>query len=159
MLDVARRRLLDWTPGACPALFVVLTPFGRVLIVDDERHIRDVLRDFLTAMGDEVATAPSGAAALEMVSTFQPDVILRDMVMPGMSGADLFHALRTAGITVPVILISATRSSGRRDSSGSSRSRSIFEDWPRSSRRRSTKEESNALRTGVTSHLSSLVRT
>jgi CheY-like chemotaxis protein len=64
--------------------------------------------------------------------------------MPGMSGADLLHALRTAGITAPVILISATRSSGRRDSSGSSRSRSIFEDSPRSSRRRSTKEESNA---------------
>ena len=57
--------------------------FGRVLIVDDERHVREVLRDFLTSMGDEVATAASAAEALELVPTFQPDVILTDMKMPG----------------------------------------------------------------------------
>ena len=39
---------------------------------------------------------------------FQPDVILTDMAMPGMSGADLLDALRRAGVTVPVILISGT---------------------------------------------------
>ena len=38
--------------------------------------------------------------------TFQPDVILLDMVMPGMSGADVLDALRGAGLTVPVIVIS-----------------------------------------------------
>ena len=37
--------------------------FGRVLIVDDEGHVREVLRDFLTSMGDEVATAASAADA------------------------------------------------------------------------------------------------
>jgi DNA-binding NtrC family response regulator len=80
--------------------------FGRVLIVDDERSVREVLRDYLTDMGDEVATAASGAEALEIVLTFRPHVILTDMVMPGMSGADLLGALRGAGVTVPVILIS-----------------------------------------------------
>ena len=79
--------------------------FGRVLIVDDERLVRDLLRDFLTSMGDEVATAASAAEALELVPTFQPDVILTDMKMPGMSGADLLGALRGSGVTVPVILI------------------------------------------------------
>ena len=79
--------------------------FGRVLIVDDERSVRDVLRDFLTSMGDEVATAASAAEALELVPTFQPDVILTDMKMPGMSDADLLGALRGSGVTVPVILI------------------------------------------------------
>ena len=79
---------------------------SRVLIVDDEPHVREVLRDFLTRVGDEVATAETGAAALEAVPTFQPDVILLDMVMPGMSGADVLDALRRAGLTVPVILIS-----------------------------------------------------
>ena len=39
---------------------------------------------------------------------FQPDVILTDMAMPGISGADLLDALRRAGVTVPVILISGT---------------------------------------------------
>lgn len=79
---------------------------SRVLIVDDEPHIREVLSDFLTRVGDEVATAATGAAALEAVPTFQPDVILLDMVMPGLSGADVLDALRAAGLTVPVILIS-----------------------------------------------------
>jgi CheY-like chemotaxis protein len=79
---------------------------GRVLIVDDEPLVRGLLRDFLTTLGDEVATAASGAEALKVVSVFQPDVILTDMLMPGMSGADLLDALRQAGVTVPVILIS-----------------------------------------------------
>jgi two-component system, NtrC family, C4-dicarboxylate transport response regulator DctD len=82
------------------------TVSGRVLIVDDEFRVRDVLRDFLTAMGNEVATAASGAEALKIVPMFQPDVILTDMVMPGMSGVDLLAALHGAGVTAPVILIS-----------------------------------------------------
>ena len=79
---------------------------GRVLIVDDEPHVREVLRDFLTRVGDEVATAATGVEALEVVPTFKPEVILLDMVMPGMSGADVLDALRRAGVTVPVILMS-----------------------------------------------------
>jgi CheY-like chemotaxis protein len=47
---------------------------GRVLVVDDELLVREMLRDFLPTVGDEVATAASGAEALEMVRTFRPDV-------------------------------------------------------------------------------------
>jgi CheY-like chemotaxis protein len=47
-------------------------------------HGREMLRDFLTTVGDEVATAATGAEALGVVRTFQPDVILVDMVIPGM---------------------------------------------------------------------------
>jgi len=79
---------------------------ARVLVVDDEQHVRELLRDFLTTVGDEVVTAASGAEALEAVPRFQPDVILMDMVMPGMSGADVLDALRQARFTMPVILIS-----------------------------------------------------
>ena len=81
---------------------------GRVLIVDDEPHVRALLRDFLTTVCGEVATASSGEEALEIVPMFQPDVILTDAMMPGMSGAELLDALRGAGVTVPVILISGT---------------------------------------------------
>jgi CheY-like chemotaxis protein len=79
---------------------------GRVLIVDDEPLVCGLLRDFLATVSDEVATATSGTDALRMVRVFQPDVILTDMMMPGMSGADLLDALRQAGVTVPVILMS-----------------------------------------------------
>jgi CheY-like chemotaxis protein len=84
----------------------VMQASGRVLIVDDELLVRDLLRDFLTTVGDDVATAASGAEALETVRVFGPDVILFDMVMPGMSGEEVLHALRRAGHTMPVILIS-----------------------------------------------------
>jgi len=64
------------------------------MVVDDEPHVRELLRDFLTGEGYEVVTVATGAQALETVPTFQPDVI--------------FDALRRAGVTVPVILISGT---------------------------------------------------
>jgi DNA-binding NtrC family response regulator len=78
---------------------------GRVLIVDDEPLVCEMLRNFLTG-SHEVATVAGGTDALRIVPIFQPDVILTDMTMPGMSGADLLDALRRAGVTVPVILMS-----------------------------------------------------
>jgi CheY-like chemotaxis protein len=82
-------------------------PRARVLIADDEAHVRELLRHFLTREGYLVSTAESGGEALDAVPTFQPDVILVDMVMPGLTGADVLIALRRAQVTVPVILISA----------------------------------------------------
>jgi two-component system OmpR family response regulator len=79
---------------------------ARVLVVDDEALVRDMLRDFLTTVGDEVTTAASGAEALDVLRVFRPDVMIVDMVMPGMSGVGLLDAVRRAGFTVPVILIS-----------------------------------------------------
>jgi CheY-like chemotaxis protein len=81
---------------------------GRVLVADDEPHVLELLRDFLTGVGYEVLAVATGAEALDAVPTFQPDVILLDMLMPGLSGRDVFDALRRAGSTVPVILISGT---------------------------------------------------
>jgi CheY-like chemotaxis protein len=83
-------------------------PAGLVLVVDDEPHIRELLRDFLIGEGYAVVAVASGAEALEAVPTFQPDVILLDMLMPGLSGSDVLDALRRAAWTAPVILISGT---------------------------------------------------
>ena len=85
----------------------VHTPRARILIADDEAHVREVLRHFLTREGYLVSAVEDGRGALDTVSTFQPDVIVVDMVMPGLTGADVLTALRRAGVTVPVILISA----------------------------------------------------
>ena len=79
---------------------------GRVLIADDEPHVRELLRDFLAGRGYEVAAAATGGEALAAVPTFRPDVIIVDRLMPGLSGTDVLDALRRAGVTVPVILMS-----------------------------------------------------
>jgi DNA-binding NtrC family response regulator len=79
---------------------------ARVLIVDDELRVRELLSDYLTTVGDEVLTAATCAEALDAVPIFRPEVVLTDMVMPGLSGADLLDALRRAGLSVPVILMS-----------------------------------------------------
>jgi DNA-binding response OmpR family regulator len=83
------------------------TPRARILIADDEAHVREVLRHFLTREGYLVSAVEDGRGVLDTVSTFQPDVIVVDMVMPGLTGADVLTALRRAGVTVPIILISA----------------------------------------------------
>jgi len=79
---------------------------GRVLIADDGPRIREWLRDFLTSQGYEVAAVATGDQLLDSVTTFQPNVIVVDMVMPGFSGTEVLAALRRGGRTMPVILIS-----------------------------------------------------
>jgi CheY-like chemotaxis protein len=83
------------------------TPRHRVLIADDIPEVLNLLRDLLIEHSYEVATATTGVEALDAMLTFRPDVILLDMKMPGLSGMQVFDALRRAGLTVPVIIISA----------------------------------------------------
>jgi CheY-like chemotaxis protein len=83
------------------------TPRARILIADDVPEVLQLLRDFLTEQGYDVQTATTGLEALNAVVTFQPEVILLDMQMPGLSGMKVLDDLRRAGLTVPVILISA----------------------------------------------------
>ena len=82
---------------------------GRVLVVDDDALIRDTLA---TALGDEgyaVRVAPDGRAALRSISNWRPDVIVLDLMMPVMNGAEFRIAQRGAADTaqIPVIVLSA----------------------------------------------------
>jgi two-component system OmpR family response regulator len=79
---------------------------GRILIAEDDPHVRELLRDFLAGQGYEVTTVATGGQAIDAVPTFQPDVILIDRLMPDLSGTDVLDALCRAGVTVPVILMS-----------------------------------------------------
>jgi two-component system response regulator AtoC len=79
----------------------------RVLVVDDEENIRLVLRTLLKKHGFEVEVADSGEAALAMVDTFGPDVILTDVRMPKMGGLDLLATLKAKQNTATVIVMSA----------------------------------------------------
>ena len=70
---------------------------GRVLIVDDDRKILDLLVDLLELEGYLVSTASDGAQAIELALSFQPDLIVSDVVMPVLGGGTAGTAgLRTA---------------------------------------------------------------
>lgn len=81
---------------------------GRLLIVDDEPDILDVLRTLLEFEGYEVTTASNGVDALEMADQ-GPDAILLDAMLPQMTGWDVCAALKSNPKTVdiPVLMLSA----------------------------------------------------
>ncbi len=74
-----------------------------VLVVDDEPSIGKVLRIKLGLSGYEVITTTSGAEAVELVRTQEPDVMLLDVLMPGVSGMDVLERVRVFS-KVPVII-------------------------------------------------------
>ncbi|MEL6447096.1 MAG: ATP-binding protein [Pseudomonadota bacterium] len=80
-----------------------LTLTGTVLVVDDEPNVRDVVTKTLENLGCRVIDADSGAAALELAATRAFDVLLTDIIMPGMSGIELVEALRRDGFQQRVI--------------------------------------------------------
>jgi two-component system, sensor histidine kinase and response regulator len=81
----------------------------RVLIVDDERHNRQLLEVMLTPEGYLLLTAASGEEALALVAQQPPDLILLDVMMPGMDGYQLAGAIKRNPATknIPVIMITA----------------------------------------------------
>src|ERR1044071_3632512 len=81
---------------------------GRVLIVDDDRKILDLLVDLLELEGYEVSTAWDGAQAIELAFSFHPDLIISDVVMPVMGGLELCRRLKEVARTayIPVMLSS-----------------------------------------------------
>jgi diguanylate cyclase (GGDEF)-like protein len=81
---------------------------AKILVVDDSRHMRDFLADtVLRPAGYTVLTAPEGRAGLRLAQEQQPDLIIADLQMPGLSGLELKQALAAAGSTTPVILVTA----------------------------------------------------
>lgn len=77
----------------------------KVLVVDDELLIRDLLYDFFSGRECEIAVAASGQEALKQLEQHSFDVILVDLKMPDMDGLDLARAIRASGHTSPIILI------------------------------------------------------
>jgi DNA-binding response OmpR family regulator len=80
---------------------------SRILVVDDEPHIREVVGSYLAREGHEVAYAADGDAALEAALDGDPDLIVLDVMLPGRSGFDVLRDLRAAGRRCAVILLTA----------------------------------------------------
>jgi len=79
----------------------------RVLVVDDEDSIRELLTTSLRFDGFEVYCAADGVQALELAQHLDLDLVVLDVLLPGMSGFAVTHALRRRGCTVPVLFLSA----------------------------------------------------
>jgi two-component system response regulator MprA len=86
----------------------------RVLVVDDDRAVRDSLRRSLEFNGYEVVLAADGAEGLVAVGAQHPDVVVIDVMMPRLDGIETTRALRAAGNDVPVLVLTARDAVGDR---------------------------------------------
>ncbi len=84
----------------------------RVLIVDDEVKFTHIVSEFLRMRGYDVAVAASGTEALQQLEHATPDVVLLDLIMPGLSGLDLLKLIRARVFPPRVIIVTATTAEG-----------------------------------------------
>jgi two-component system OmpR family response regulator len=82
-------------------------PEARLVVVDDEPNIRELLSASLRFAGFDVATAGTGEEALAAVERHRPDLLVLDVMMPGMDGFDVVRRLRSAGRPLPVLFLTA----------------------------------------------------
>lgn len=80
---------------------------ARLLVVDDEATILELLSGSLRLAGFEVVAAGSGAEALRAVTSARPDLVLLDVMMPGGDGFEVVRGIRSTGPDVPVIFLTA----------------------------------------------------
>jgi PAS domain S-box-containing protein len=83
----------------------------RVLIADDDQKVRSLLKDLLEADGYEVSCASDGGGARDSLTTFEPEVVISDVMMPVLDGIELCRHIKSDPKTssIPVLLISGQR--------------------------------------------------
>jgi two-component system response regulator MprA len=79
----------------------------KILVVDDERAVRESLRRALALEGYDVDLAADGEEALESVRRAEPDALILDVLMPGLDGLQVSRRLRRAGSKVPILMLTA----------------------------------------------------
>ncbi|MCP4633248.1 MAG: response regulator [candidate division Zixibacteria bacterium] len=80
-------------------------PTPRVLVVDDEKFIRDLLQEFLDKQGYDVVLSESGETAVELTESTSVDVALVDLKMPGIDGLETLNRLKNNQPNIPVIIM------------------------------------------------------
>jgi signal transduction histidine kinase/ActR/RegA family two-component response regulator len=99
-------------------------PQPKILVVDDEEPVRELLRDLLESEGFRVYLAPGGREALSLFAVQQFDGIFTDVGMPGMSGWELAHAIRQNNESIPIAVIT-----GWGEAVGSDEQKQARVDW------------------------------
>jgi len=84
----------------------------RILLVEDTSHLSEEIADILRLEGYQIAVANSGLKALERLPELQPDLIITDLLMPGMDGFELIKKVRSSVNlkSIPIIILSAKTS-------------------------------------------------
>src|ERR1041385_6752367 len=80
---------------------------NRILVVDDEQHIVDLVVYVLEQNGHEVVTALNGEIGLKLFEQKQPDLVVLDLNLPGISGLNLFQEMRTLRPKIPIIMLTS----------------------------------------------------
>ena len=80
-------------------------PKGRILAVDDQRYFRELIEGLLSEEGYEAQTAASGEEALRILEQSAFDIVLTDLVMPGMDGCDLVHRIRERNPEQQIVVV------------------------------------------------------
>ena len=79
----------------------------QILIVEDDKNVRKLMSAVLTRYGYEPITAENGEEALEILDHHHVDLILLDVMMPRMDGYEFTNTLRSAGSTIPILMVTA----------------------------------------------------
>jgi len=85
---------------------------GKVLVVDDEPEVRQVLLEFLSSRGYDVTIASGGAEAVAIVGTIKPDLVLLDVAMPDMDGVETLKRIVAIEPALAVIMVTANADIG-----------------------------------------------
>ena len=80
---------------------------ARILVVDDDRRLRDLLHQYLTAQGFVVQSVPDGAAMDRTLGREGADLLVLDLMLPGEDGMHICHRLRANGNRTPIIMLTA----------------------------------------------------
>ena len=93
--------------SAAQAIPYVSTAMPKILVVDDDSHIRDVIRFALAREGHTVVEAENGVRGLMLAGSERPDLIVLDIMMPELDGTELCRRLRAKGDRTPIIFLSS----------------------------------------------------
>ena len=77
----------------------------KILVVDDEHEACDALKEFLSMKGYEVSTAQDGQTALRKIKEYDPQIVLLDVIMPGMNGIKVLQQIKKMDPKIGVIMV------------------------------------------------------
>jgi two-component system, NarL family, capsular synthesis sensor histidine kinase RcsC len=96
------------SPSQCFEIMKGVAPDPKILLVDDNAVVRDMLVDLVGSLGYAADAASGGAEALALFDQNRYDIVLTDLLMPGMSGWEVLAAVRQRNPRVPVVIITGT---------------------------------------------------